>query len=370
MKQNYTFDLIKFNNKFPLASSIVKQVVFWIISYSMLLYIIHLVALSVFNVFDKNLKVNFWPVSLFVIIVSLFLGIGLGLLDGFLKKTFFKNLPLGANILISSISYFLVLMVIISISRIIIFGISDDFILYNSDIDFMLEENWNYFNSILMVYTFFMSLVISFVNQMNKKFGPGMLLPFLFGRFRYPREEERIFMFLDLTSSTEFAEKLGHIRYSELIQASFLDINKKVKEFNAEIYQYVGDEVVISWPVQGFKKAACVEFFFAVQELLVARSEFYNAKIGVVSKFKAGLHVGLVTAVEVGDIKRDIAYHGDTLNVAARIEGLCNEYKASILASGSIIEKGKLQGIFSTTSLGFKILQGRKNPIEIFSITK
>ncbi|MDT0643625.1 adenylate/guanylate cyclase domain-containing protein [Zunongwangia sp. F363] len=369
MNQNYTFDIIRLTNKFPLLSSIIKQVIFWIMAYSMLLYIIHLVAFSVFNIFDRTIEVGVWPVFVFVIIASLFLGISLGLLDGFLKKTFFKNQPLGVNILVGSLSYFLVLMGIIVISRNVIINISADFPT-KGDVEILLEENWNYFSYILMVYTFFMTLVISFVNQMNQKFGPGMLLPFLFGRYRYPREEERIFMFLDLTSSTELAEKLGHVRYSKLIQASFLDINKKVKEFNAEIYQYVGDEVVISWPLQGFKKAACVEFFFSVQEMFLERKEFYEKEFGVVPKFKAGLHAGLVTAVEVGDIKRDIAYHGDTLNVAARIEGLCNEYHAPILASGLIIEKGKLQDFFSVTSLGFKSLQGRQSPIEIFRITK
>lgn len=44
------------------------------------------------------------------------------------------------------------------------------------------------------------------------------------------------------------------------------------------------------------------------------------------AEFKAGLHGDKVTAVEAGDIKRDIAYYSDTLNTAARIEIVCNKY--------------------------------------------
>ncbi len=43
--------------------------------------------------------------------------------------------------------------------------------------------------------------------------------------------------------------------------------------------------------------------------------------------------MGKVTAVEIGDIKRDIAYHVDTLNTAARIQSVCNEYNKDFLVS-------------------------------------
>lgn len=94
-----------------------------------------------------------------------------------------------------------------------------------------------------------MGLVISFISQMNKKFGPGVLIPLLLGKYRHPQEEERIFMFMDLESSTSHAENLGHIKYSALIRDSFLDISRALSKNRAEVYQYVGDEIVVSWLV-------------------------------------------------------------------------------------------------------------------------
>ena len=48
------------------------------------------------------------------------------------------------------------------------------------------------------------------------------------------------------------------------------------------------------------------------------------SKYGETPIFNAGMDAGVVTVTEIGDIKRDLAFHGDVLNTAARIQGLCN----------------------------------------------
>jgi adenylate cyclase len=83
-------------------------------------------------------------------------------------------------------------------------------------------------------------IVITFIKQMNTKFGPGIIIPMLLGKFRRPRIEKRIFLFMDLKDSTAYAEKLCSLKFSELIQDCFGDVNKVIPLFNAEIYQYSG----------------------------------------------------------------------------------------------------------------------------------
>jgi len=51
-----------------------------------------------------------------------------------------------------------------------------------------------------------------FMLQVSDKFGPGNLWRFIRGRYYQPRQEERIFMFLDLKSATTIAEKIGDER--------------------------------------------------------------------------------------------------------------------------------------------------------------
>jgi adenylate cyclase len=177
-----------------------------------------------------------------------------------------------------------------------------------------------------------MTLLISFINQVNKKYGPGVLLPLLFGRYRTPKEEERIFMFMDLKSSTATAEKLGHLKYSSFIRDCFSDINEVLFPSRAQVYQYVGDEIVVAWPEHaGLKYYFCINFYFACKNQFSLRAQYYLTNYGLVPEFKAGLHSGMVTAVEIGELKRDIAYHGDTLNTAARIQSVYNEYGKSLL---------------------------------------
>lgn len=82
--------------------------------------------------------------------------------------------------------------------------------------------------------------------EIDRKLGPGNLWKMLSGKFIKPREEERIFMFIDLKSSTSFAEKIGHLEYSRFLQNCYQDFSI-VDRYRADIYQYVGDEVVVSW---------------------------------------------------------------------------------------------------------------------------
>lgn len=64
-------------------------------------------------------------------------------------------------------------------------------------------------------YLFWLLLVLAtlIVLQVNDKYGPSVFRDFLLGRYFRPRREERIFMFLDMRSSTAIAEQLGEEKY-------------------------------------------------------------------------------------------------------------------------------------------------------------
>ena len=93
----------------------------------------------------------------------------------------------------------------------------------------------------------------------------GVLIKFLWGRYYKPVEEERVFMFLDMKSSTTVAERLGHQKYYALLDQFYHEISIPVLRNKAEIYQYVGDEVVFTWKTKvGIKNAHCIEIFFDI----------------------------------------------------------------------------------------------------------
>lgn len=207
--------------------------------------------------------------------------------------------------------------------------------------------------------------------QVNDKYGPGVFVSFLMGKYFHPKREERIFMFLDLRGSTRIAEKLGENRYFNFLKDLFRDITPGILNASGEIYQYVGDEVVVSWKdPSGISEANCVQCFLNIQQILSEKAAWYQ-KIydGEVPEFKAGLHSGYVMVGEIGIVKREIAYSGDVLNTTARIQSKCNELGVDILLSRNLLDKIKaLPRQCSVKALGAMQLRGKQQEIGLYTI--
>jgi len=218
----------------------------------------------------------------------------------------------------------------------------------------------------------FMGILVIFTNfllQVNKKFGMGAMWKMVIGTYHKPKDELRIFMFLDLKGSTSIAERMGHNLYSRLIQDCFHELTDIVIAHKAEIYQYVGDEVVLTWKVKdGLDKLNCIQFYFKYCQRLLDRKSYFMNKYQVQPEFKAGMEMGTVTVAEVGEIKREIAYHGDVLNTAARVQGKCNEYGKQVLIAESLEEALRDAKGIRIESMGEELLRGKKEKVKIFSV--
>ncbi|WP_421764792.1 adenylate/guanylate cyclase domain-containing protein [Ekhidna sp.] len=214
------------------------------------------------------------------------------------------------------------------------------------------------------------TLLTLFLLQVNDKFGPGILLKFLAGNYHQPKKEERIFMFMDMRSSTTIAEKIGNEKYFNLLNDVFADITNTILNNDGEIYQYVGDEIVISWSIKkGIRNANCLRCFTEIQQRLTDLGPIYEKKYEVIPEFKAGLHYGLVMAGEIGIIKKDIIYSGDVLNTTARIQEKCNHYRVDILLSKETFDLISDTDGFKLIPLGSIELRGKKRKIELNTIS-
>jgi len=97
--------------------------------------------------------------------------------------------------------------------------------------------------------------------------GPGTLANLLLGRYHRPVEEERIFMSLDLNDSTAIATALGPLRFNDFKNDFFHDIAEPILETRGRIYQYVGDEAVVTWTAErGLHQGNCLRCVFLVTE--------------------------------------------------------------------------------------------------------
>ncbi|MFL5787649.1 MAG: adenylate/guanylate cyclase domain-containing protein [Flavisolibacter sp.] len=222
---------------------------------------------------------------------------------------------------------------------------------------------------ILVVYTLVIYSLLVFFLQINRMLGEGILWKFIRGQYQKPREEERIFMFLDMKSSTTIAEQLGHVRFYTLLNELFHEISQPVLQTKAEIYQYVGDEVILTWQVEhGLKNSNCLKTFFMFQESLLKNRDSYFKNFGVKPEFKAGLHFGKVVSAQIGDLKREIVYNGDVLNTTARIQNECNKYHRDCLVSGPLMNRLKLMNGFQWEKIDTVLLRGKETEVELFSV--
>lgn len=210
----------------------------------------------------------------------------------------------------------------------------------------------------------FLTILFLFIRD---KFGPITFVNFLKGKYLRPKREERIFMFMDLKSSTTIAERLGEERYFNFLNDTFRIATPGILATQGEIYQYVGDEIVISWLIKnGVNRANCIRCYYEIIEQLKDKSVYFDETYGTQPQFKAGLHLGHVITGEMGIVKREIVYSGDVLNTASRIQSLCNEMNTDLLLSNKLLKQIDLKFLDKEfKSVGNITLKGKQQKIEL-----
>ena len=218
-------------------------------------------------------------------------------------------------------------------------------------------------------YFVIVAVTMQFVLQMNRLVGVNVLGYFAAGVYRRPKAEERVFLFIDLTGSTQLAERLGSARYFELLRRFVDDVSDPVLEAEGEIYQYAGDEVVITWPMaRGVRGANCVACFFAIRSVVASEAVHYEREFGVVPRFRGGLHGGVVTAGELGDLRQQIVFVGDILNTAARLEEYAKRSGLDLVVSGTLLERLTLPPGVQATRCGELALRGKEAPVVAYTL--
>ena len=217
----------------------------------------------------------------------------------------------------------------------------------------------------------FVAFAIQFLVQMNRMVGTNVLGYFLAGTYHQPKEEERIFLFLDLESSTRLAEQLGSSRYYELLRRYVDDLSEPILATRGEIYQYAGDEVVITWRRdRGLANANCVRCYFAIEDAIRANASRYHDDFGVVPAFRGGLHGGQVIAGELGDLRQEIVFVGDILNTASRLEDYAREHKLRLVTSGALLAQLELPPGFQTRLEDEIQPRGKEETVPVYSLRR
>ena len=217
---------------------------------------------------------------------------------------------------------------------------------------------------------FTLSLVFGVVAETGRLIGGPMLTSIVLGTHHRPVREQLIVMFLDIAGSTRLAEEMGELRVHDLITRFFFDIDEPIKDHRGVVHTYVGDEVIVTWPItrSPANNARCLACFFAIERKMAQLAVDYDRDFGVVPNFRAGLHAGSVIVSECGDSKRQLAYFGDTMNVAARLCDYCKAVNRRLVISGNLLHELKIPADLKIDDAETIALRGRKERIKTHTI--
>ena len=356
----------------PRSKIILKEWLFIIISVTALMYLYYFITWRglepyiIPEVFDGYVHSSY--AFLEIGMQGVIFGLLFGAINLLIDNTSLRRRSFGSVILIKSILYFFA----ISFSQLAVFLIYRVFDIF--PVEYTIEMLAVISPSLIIsmsVYFILVILLINFILHINRKFGYGILFSMLIGKYHKPRRERRIFMFLDMKDSTGIAEKLGHVRYSRLIQSCIHELSHLITRYKAEVYQYVGDEAVLTWKTnKGLSDLNCINLFYAFQQRLSDRQDYFDQHFKIKPDFKAGLAEGAVTVAEVGDIKRELAYHGEVLHTAARLEKLCNKLNHKVLITEEFFNLFPAYDGYDINLLGDFQLRGKEGKEKVYGISR
>jgi adenylate cyclase len=218
-------------------------------------------------------------------------------------------------------------------------------------------------------YSAAISVLFNLVFAITNLIGARSLLNFLTGRYHAPVEENRFVLFVDIAGSTGLAEQLGGVAIHRLLDRTFRLLTLSVVDYRGEVLNYVGDEIIVTWPENaGAIDCRPLRCFLAMRDELAAASGQLQREFGAVPKIRGSLHFGPVIVGEIGDVKRAIVFNGDVMNTAARLEELSRNVDGGFLASRAAMERFGSRPPFAVRDLGRLEIRGRADGIDVVGI--
>ena len=220
-----------------------------------------------------------------------------------------------------------------------------------------------------LIYSAVLSVLVNLALGITNIIGPRTFLNFITGRYHRPVEENRFVLFVDIAGSTGLAERLGGIRIHRFLDDTFRLLTLAVVDYRGEVLNYVGDEVIVTWPERsGAIDCRPLRCFAAMRDELAHAASQFEHEFGVAPRIRGSLHFGPVIVGEIGDIKRAIVFNGDVMNTAARLEELSRSVDGGFLASRAAMQRFIATPPFAVRDLGRLPIRGRADGIDVVGI--
>ena len=224
---------------------------------------------------------------------------------------------------------------------------------------------------IAVIYSAVFAVLANLVLGITNIIGPRSFLNFITGRYHTPVEEKRFVLFVDIAGSTGLAERLGSLGIHRLLDHTFRLLTLSVVDYRGEVLNYVGDEVIVTWPQHsGAVDCRPLRCFVAMRDELSRASRQLEQEFGIVPRIRGSLHFGPVIVGEIGDIKRAIVFNGDVMNTAARLEELSCGVEGGFLISRAAMERFNSVPPFAVRDLGRLPIRGRTDGVDVVGLDR
>ncbi|MDA1308968.1 MAG: adenylate/guanylate cyclase domain-containing protein, partial [Proteobacteria bacterium] len=182
-------------------------------------------------------------------------------------------------------------------------------------------------------------------------------------------------LFCDIRGFTTISERLDAQELTELINRFLTPMTQVIMEAEGTIDKYMGDCIMAFWNaplnVPEHRRHGVLSALEMRRRLVALNSELAlemaaKKQPPLVLGIGIGLNSGVCCVGNVGSEQRfDYSALGDTVNLAARLEGQCKTYGVEV-----ILSEGTLQGLDDMACLELDLIQvkGKTEPVRIFTV--
>ena len=175
--------------------------------------------------------------------------------------------------------------------------------------------------------------------------------------------------FADIRGYTAFSETQEPETIIEILNEYFREAVEIVIEYGGYIDKFIGDCIMAAWgvPLSNEEEDAvkAVKCAVEIQRLVASKKrKFFHGKAESL-KIGIGMHTGPLVAGNLGSTRRmDYSMIGDTVNLAARLEGVAGPDE--IIITGTT--RNMIGEDFNLEKRSPVKVKGKKDPIEIFNV--
>jgi adenylate cyclase len=183
------------------------------------------------------------------------------------------------------------------------------------------------------------------------------------------RREISIF-FSDVQGFTTISEKLDPAKLTELLNDYLSFMTDTILDSGGTIDKYEGDAIIAFWnaPLNFEDHAArALGASMLCQQKLAERQDFFFDKFGCRLLTRIGLNTGYAVVGNMGSGKRfDYTMLGDSVNLAARLEGLNKQFGTYLMCTETTFNQASQAGPFFGRKLAQVAVVGKKEPVTVY----